>query len=566
MRSQAPHRERRASVRGTSDGTENVTEREGGNTINVRMSSEDGHDTGTLRHRRRANTEVIPASGDLDDDVIGLLDCVDPEVSTLNHLQNVTNGIMFPNIPQLWTRRPRLVITSTPSEHSFETRFGNGAQDDSILPAPATAKRTGRPRSGTLTRMFGMESPQRPALASQADVSPTVSDAGSVHGSHTKERDQGHGTGEFVPLQPIPAYRSKEYDDESSEDESEMAEEHNLDKHLRKLLVRQQRKEKLKAALKGLWAYLKTPMGIVTAIYGFLVVFWGAAIVLFLLGWIPTSSKNTQDIWVEISSQVVNGLFTITGVGFIPWRAMDTYRMSVIWTLRKRFHRRCKKLGLPPLEDPDDLPDPSTLPGYEDVLTNVEHDRLVYQQTKFTKSQTWYRPHATATHRAFPMSLALWNTILMDGNSFFQCLLCGCMWGMNRHQRPPWTTGSLIPLSFLCGIGAAVLIWVGGKRTKKTAIVEDKLRKALAVDEPVPERVKKPRRSTVSGNISTATELGREVRWPKRSATGDPGSLEAGEGRHGEEVILGSVVEADEPQPYDVTPYDERSSLNKGST
>jgi len=28
----------------------------------------------------------------------------------------------------------------------------------------------------------------------------------------------------------------------------------------------------------------------------------------------------------EISSQVENGLFTVTGVGLIPWRAMDTYR------------------------------------------------------------------------------------------------------------------------------------------------------------------------------------------------------------------------------------------------
>jgi hypothetical protein len=78
--------------------------------------------------------------------------------------------------------------------------------------------------------------------------------------------------------------------------------------------------------LRGLWAFVKTPMGAFTAIYGFLCAFWGAAIVLFLLGWIPTSSKDTQDKWVEISSQVTNGLFTVTGVGLIPWRVVDTYR------------------------------------------------------------------------------------------------------------------------------------------------------------------------------------------------------------------------------------------------
>lgn len=50
---------------------------------------------------------------------------------------------------------------------------------------------------------------------------------------------------------------------------------------------------------------------------------------LFLLGWIPTSSKYRQDVWVEISSQVENGLFTVTGVGLIPWRVVDTYRESL---------------------------------------------------------------------------------------------------------------------------------------------------------------------------------------------------------------------------------------------
>lgn len=157
----------------------------------------------------------------------------------------------------------------------------------------------------------------------------------------------------------------------------------------------------------------------------------------------------------------------------------------------------------------------------------------------------------------------------MDGNSFFQCILCGCMWGMNRHTRPPWTTGSLIPLSFLCGIGAAVLIWQGGKRTKKTAAVEDKLRKALAVDEPVPERVKKLRRATVSGNppkVVDGDDDG-EAKRPKRAATSELPHLASGEYRLDREAILGSVAEADEPLSYEPASYsaNERSPLNEDS-
>ena len=51
--------------------------------------------------------------------------------------------------------------------------------------------------------------------------------------------------------------------------------------------------------------------------------------------------------------------------------------------------------------------------------------------------------------------------------------------------RPPWTTGSLIPLSFGCGITAGVLIWKGGERSKKTQEVEERLREALDAEKGV---------------------------------------------------------------------------------
>jgi hypothetical protein len=44
-----------------------------------------------------------------------------------------------------------------------------------------------------------------------------------------------------------------------------------------------------------------------------------------------------------------------------------------------------------------------------------------------------------------------------------------------------WTTGCLIPASFLCGIAAAVLIFKGTARSKKTAEVEKKLRDGLGM-------------------------------------------------------------------------------------
>jgi hypothetical protein len=57
------------------------------------------------------------------------------------------------------------------------------------------------------------------------------------------------------------------------------------------------------------------------------------------------------------------------------------------------------------------------------------------------------------------------------------------MWSMNRFDRPAWTTGLLIPLAFGCGIFSGVLIWKGGKKTKRTERVEERLRRVLEMDE-----------------------------------------------------------------------------------
>lgn len=181
---------------------------------------------------------------------------------------------------------------------------------------------------------------------------------------------------------------------------------HSLDQHVRQVL-RESKRDKAKKALQGLWVFLKTPMGVITAIYGILVVFWGAAIIFFLAGWVPTPNKWWQDRWVEISSQIVNGLFTITGVGLIPWRVKDTYRecivpperidpvtmlipckgISVIWTLRERVRRRRKQQGLPPVADLNDLEDPRDQEDYVSVLSDKERANLVHQQEMFAKSQ-----------------------------------------------------------------------------------------------------------------------------------------------------------------------------------
>jgi len=234
--------------------------------------------------------------------------------------------------------------------------------------------------------------------------------------------------------------------------------------------------------MQGVWSFVKTPLGVVTAIYGFLVVFWGTGIVFFLAKFINLHNSITQGFWVELCQQVETGLFTLTSIGLIPFRVVDTYRIVKIWRYKRRIAHRRRKAGLPELYDPDDLPDPVYDANYVHVLTEEEQMDLHYQQHKFMESQTWYRPHGTETHRAFPINIALWICILNDLNSFFQCLLSGCMWGLNRFTRPAWTTATTLPAAFIAGILSGFFIYWGGRKTKRTKEVEERLRAVLATE------------------------------------------------------------------------------------
>ncbi|KAI9001071.1 hypothetical protein BD414DRAFT_574554 [Trametes punicea] len=274
--------------------------------------------------------------------------------------------------------------------------------------------------------------------------------------------------------------KRKQGDPEKGVDQEEELEyEDALDQHVEDVLTK---RDQFRRVMQGVWSFVKTPLGIVTAIYGFLVVFWGTGIVFFLAKFINLHNDITQGFWVELCQQVETGLFTATSIGFIPFRIMDTYRICKIWHYKRKIARLRKKAGLPELYDPDDLPDPVYDPNYIHVLSEEEQIDLHYQQHKFMESQTWYRPHGTQTHRAFPIDLALWICVCNDLNSFFQCLLSGTMWGMDRFERPAWTTGTTLPAAFVAGIVAGVLIYWGGRKTRRTKEVEERLRMALQME------------------------------------------------------------------------------------
>ncbi|OBZ70461.1 hypothetical protein A0H81_09965 [Grifola frondosa] len=372
-----------------------------------------------------------------------------------------------------------------------------------------------------------------------------------------------------------------------------------LDQHVEDVL---RKRDKFRRVMQGVWSFVKTRMfgfpDFVAAIYGFLVgelavrssrllvdssrfkyfgalvssSFWPSLSIYTmktqrLLGRAVPTSRDC--LLCHASAHVLSlGLFTATSIGFIPFRVMDTYRVFKIWHYKRRIAKLRQKAGLPELYDADDLPDPIYDPNYVHVLTEDEQIDLHYPQIQGVSdvvSATWNRntssisyqvsfPYALAYSQLMRSSLAVWICILNDLNSFFQCLLSGTMWGLDRFQRPAWTTATTLPAAFIAGILAGFYIYWGGRKTRRTQQVEDRLRVALDMERS-PEH---PSTVVTGGNSSTmAAVLNATQSTPimRQQQSPSQGSDFAGEKIPPERASVTSIPLADEmivPQVADV--------------
>lgn len=184
------------------------------------------------------------------------------------------------------------------------------------------------------------------------------------------------------------------------------------------------------------------------------------------------------------------------GDGLAPFRMVDTYHMSYIaryhrlsWKLRKRNH-------LPKLEDHNDLPtqhpdlDLEGAPGDEEVVVDNapwevsvlrpdQEAKLRHHQQKFANSHTFYKPHETETHHAFPLRLLIWIVVLLDCHSLLQIALGTCTWAISYKTRPFALTTVILCCSITVNITAGVLITVGDRKTRKKDVIERMFRQEL---------------------------------------------------------------------------------------
>lgn len=271
-----------------------------------------------------------------------------------------------------------------------------------------------------------------------------------------------------------------------------------LNDHVRHLL--HSRREGFKRSMRGFGQYVSKPLGLFVTVYATLVTLFGAAWVFMLIGWIYVGNK--QSYTVNVIDNILVALFALIGDGLAPFRAVDTYHMCFIAHYHHLTWRLRQEKQMPDLPDHNDLPgrrssavDRGELQGLDleagenkddvedkavvTVLSPIQQRRLQYHQAKFNKSHTFYKPHETATHHAFPLRLLVAVVVLLDFHSIFQVALGTCTWSIDYRVRPEALTATILSCSITCNIVAGVLISIGDRRTRKKEVLDRIFRQDL---------------------------------------------------------------------------------------
>ncbi|KAK3937050.1 hypothetical protein QBC46DRAFT_393733, partial [Diplogelasinospora grovesii] len=237
------------------------------------------------------------------------------------------------------------------------------------------------------------------------------------------------------------------------------------------------RRSKIKQSFKGFLQYARRPLSFFVTVYATLITLFGLTWVLFLIGWIYVGDRQLYVI--NVIDYILVALFAIVGDGLAPFRAVDTYHMIYVAHYHRKTWKMRKKLLLPKLKDHNDLPIDKTNPDPSNLEAGREQAKLVHHQEKLAKSHTFYKPHETETHHAFPLKLLIAVVVLLDLHSCLQISLGACTWGIDYRVRPTALTTVILCCSIAANSAAGLLITIGDRRTRKKDVIERLLKQDL---------------------------------------------------------------------------------------
>lgn len=113
------------------------------------------------------------------------------------------------------------------------------------------------------------------------------------------------------------------------------------------------------------------------------------------------------------------------------------------------------------------------------VLTPEQQAKLVHHQTIFARSHTFYKPHETFTHYAFPLWILILVVVLLDCHSLLQFSLGATTWGIYYKNRHEAITSVILSCSIAVNITAGIMISVGDKKSRKKDVVDRLARQEL---------------------------------------------------------------------------------------
>lgn len=231
-------------------------------------------------------------------------------------------------------------------------------------------------------------------------------------------------------------------------------------------------KESTIIGLKAFWKFTITPLGFLVVLYGCNVVAWGGMLFLLLCNAAPAMCYPTCDdinsprrVWVEIDSQVVNGLFCVTGFGLIPWRFRDLYYLLKYRIQGDEFSlRRLAGIhrGWFRLEGSSKLPVEIGPENIEVEFPTLSPSSVPYPLKAIPSAPlTGIRAPPTPLWKLdYVVWMFVWNT-------FLQGVLSGIMWGLNRYDRPSWTTGTFVALACIVAALAGIMVFMEGNKIKE---------------------------------------------------------------------------------------------------
>lgn len=257
--------------------------------------------------------------------------------------------------------------------------------------------------------------------------------------------------------------------------------------------------------LKAFWKFTITPLGFLIVLYGLNVVAWGGMLFLLLIGGgdqfmcfppnKPPGYKDCNDlqsprrVWIEIDSQILNALFCVTGFGLVPWRFRDLYYLLQFRIRRKQsalrrlagIHRAWFR-----------LPGSQKLPSETSLdMTHAESNPSVALPVKKNPEPPLTGCRAPDT-KLWKLDYVIWAYVL---NTFLQAVLSGFMWGLNRYDRPSWSTGLFVALACIVAALGGLMAFLEGKRVKAVeGIPLDEVKAKPDEEKPVGEAEKRQRK------------------------------------------------------------------------